>query len=120
MIDQPGDLWIVPTVIVIATFLVGDAIAGRLHQRPIGAVLHALALAVPVAVVLILVDIARRLIIHDPRYVPVVDLWIDALVAAIVLAGAGALIGRWIHRRRPRSASPTVGSTLSRYARGGA
>jgi hypothetical protein len=118
MIDQPGSLWIAPTVIVIATFLVGGAIAGRLCPRPMGAVFHGLALAMPVAVVLILVDVARRLIIHDPLYVPVIDLWIDAVVAAIILAATGALIGRGIHRRRRRSASPTVESTLSRYARG--
>jgi multisubunit Na+/H+ antiporter MnhB subunit len=120
MIDQPGNLWIVPTVIVVITFLVGGAIAGRLHPRPMGAVVQALALAIPVAVVLILADLARRLIINIPLFVPVIELWIDALVSAIVLAAVGALTGRWLHRRRRPPTSPTVASTGSNYAQGGA
>jgi hypothetical protein len=120
MIDQPGNLWIVPTVIVVVTFLVGGGIAGRLRQRPEGAVVQALALAVPVAVVLILADLARRLIINIPLFVPVIELWIDALVSAIVLATVGALTGRWLHRRRQRRTSPTVVPTRSNYAQGDA
>lgn len=108
MIDQPGNLWIVPTVIVVLTLLVGGGIAGRLRQRPMGAVVQALALAVPVAVALILADLARRLIINIPLFVPVIELWIDALVSAIVLATIGALTGRWLHRRHRRRTSPPV------------
>jgi hypothetical protein len=119
MIDQPGNLWIVPTVIVVLTFLVGGAIAGRLRQRPMGAVVQAVALAVPVAVVLILADLARRLIINIPLFFPVIELWIDALVSAIVLATLGALTGRWLHRRRQRRTAP-VAATGSHYAQGGA
>lgn len=120
MIDQPGDLWIVPTVIVTVTILIGGAIAGRLSGRSLGALVQGLALAIPVAVVLVLVDLARRLVIGNPPYLAIYELWIVALVAAIGLAITGALIGRWTHRRRRRSASSTVESTLSRYAQGGA
>jgi hypothetical protein len=120
MIDQPGNLWIVPTVIVVLTFLVGGGIAGRLRQRPMGAVVQALALAVPVAVALILADLARRLIINIPLFIPVIELWIDALVSAIVLATVGALTGRWLHRRHRRRTSPPAAATRSHYAQGSA
>jgi hypothetical protein len=120
MIDQPGNLWIVPTVIVVLTFLVGGDIAGRLRQRPMGAVVQALALAVPVAMALILADLARRLIINIPLFATVIELWIDALVSAVVLATVGALTGRWLHRRRQRGTSPRAASTHSHYAQGSA
>jgi hypothetical protein len=120
MIDQPGNLWIVPTVIVVLTFLVGGGIAGRLRDRPMGAIVQALALAVPVAVALILADLARRLIINIPLFVPVIELWIDALVSAIALASVGALTGRWLHRRRQRHSSPSAAATGSHYAQGSA
>ncbi|HWD53466.1 MAG TPA: hypothetical protein VG412_13780 [Acidimicrobiales bacterium] len=119
MIDQPGNLWIVPTVIVILTFLVGGAIAGRRRQRPMGAVIQALALSIPVATVLILIDVARRLIVNIPMFTPVIELWIDAFVGAIIIAVLGALGGRWLHLRRRRRSAPTMGTTLSRYARDG-
>ena len=119
MIDQPGNLWIVPTVIVILTLLVGGAIAGRHCQRPMGAVIQGLALAVPVATVLILIDVARRLIVHIRMFTPVIELWIDAFVGAIIITILGALTGRWLYLRRRRTDVSTVGATLSRYARGG-
>jgi hypothetical protein len=120
MIDQRGHLWIVPAVMVFLAFFVGGAIAGRHRRRRRGAVIQALALAVPVVVALMLADLARRLILHSPLYAPYIDLWIDALVLAIVIAISGALTGRLLFLRRQRRASLTTGRTLSRYAQDGA
>ncbi|HEX3461788.1 MAG TPA: hypothetical protein VHT49_12855, partial [Acidimicrobiales bacterium] len=54
MIDQPGHLWLVPAVITVAAFFIGGYIAGRHRRRRTGALLQAVALAVPVSLLLII------------------------------------------------------------------
>ncbi len=94
MIDQPGHLWLVPTVITVAAFFIGGAIAGRHRRRRTGALVQALALAVPVSLLLIVADIGRRLDLHRGFTLPVAGLWLYALVGTVVISSLGALNGR--------------------------
>jgi hypothetical protein len=94
MIDQPGHLWLVPTVITVGVFFVGGAIAGRHRRRRTGALIQATALAVPVSLLLIIADIGRRLDLHRGFTLPVAGLWLYALVGTVVISSLGALYGR--------------------------
>jgi hypothetical protein len=94
MIDQPGHLWLVPAVITIAAFFIGGYIAGRHRRRRTGALLQAVALAVPVSLLLIIADIGRRLDLHRGFTLPVAGLWLYALVGTVVISSLGALYGR--------------------------
>jgi hypothetical protein len=94
MIDQPGDLWLVPAVITVAAFFIGGAIAGRHRRRRTGALIQGVALAVPVSLLLIIADIGRRLDLHRPFTLPVAGLWLYALVGTVVISSLGSLYGR--------------------------
>jgi hypothetical protein len=94
MIDQPGDLWLVPAVITVAAFFIGGAIAGRHRRRRTGALIQGVALAVPVSLLLIVADIGRRLDLHRPFTLPVAGLWLYALLGTVVISSLGALYGR--------------------------
>jgi uncharacterized membrane protein YoaK (UPF0700 family) len=94
MIDQPGDLWLVPAVITVAAFFIGGAIAGRHRRRRTGALIQGVALAVPVSLLLIIADIGRRLDLHRPFTLPVAGLWLYALLGTVVISSLGALYGR--------------------------
>jgi hypothetical protein len=102
MIDQPGDLWIAPTVIVTAAFFVGGAIAGRHRRRATGAIAQGIALAIPVSLVLIIADIGRRLFLNKSLPLPVAELWLYALVGTVVVASLGALFGRRLYLREKK------------------
>lgn len=94
MIDQPGHLWLVPAVITVAAFFVGGYIAGRHRRRRRGALIQAVALAVPVSLLLIVADIGRRLDLHRGFTLPVAGLWLYALIGTVVISSLGALYGR--------------------------
>lgn len=102
MIDQPGDLWIVPAVIVTAAFFVGGAIAGRHRRRSTGAIAQGIALAIPVSFLLIIADIGRRLYLNKGLPLPVAELWLYALVGTVVVASLGALFGRRLYLRKKK------------------
>ena len=102
MIDQPGHLWVVPAVIVIATFFVGGAIADRHRRRAIGAIAQGIALAIPVSLVLIIADIGRRLFLNKSLPLPVAELWLYSLVGTVVVASFGALFGRRMYLREKK------------------
>jgi hypothetical protein len=102
MIDQPGHLWVVPAVIVTATFFVGGAIAGRHRRRVVGAITQGAALAIPVSVLLIIADIGRRLDLNKGLPLPVAELWLYALVGTVVIASLGALFGRRLYLREKK------------------
>lgn len=94
MIDQPGHLWLLPMVITVAAFFIGGAIAGRHRRRRTGALVQAIALAVPVSLLLIVADIGRRLDLHRGFTLPVAGLWLYSLVGTVAISGLGALYGR--------------------------
>jgi multisubunit Na+/H+ antiporter MnhB subunit len=98
MIDQTGDLWVLPTVIVALAFFLGGAIAGRHRRRPAGALVQGVALALPTSVLLVVVDIARRSALHRGQSVGVAELWLAAIGGTVGIAALGALFGRWLYR----------------------
>ena len=100
MIDQPGSLWLVPAAIVTVTYLVGGAIAGRHRRRPRGALIQGVALAVSTSSIFVIVDVVRRVMVGNHQSVAVAELWLAAMGATVVVAGLGALSGRWIYIRR--------------------
>jgi hypothetical protein len=107
MIDQKGHLWMVPTVIVTATYFVGGAIAGRHRRRPFGALVQGVALAVPTSLVLVIADLARRLVLRKDIPVGVAGLWLAAIGGTIVIAVLGAWFGRWLYIKRQARLSLT-------------
>jgi hypothetical protein len=94
MIDQPGALWLLPTAITVAAFFIGGSIAGRHRRRRTGALVQAIALAVPVSLLLIIADVGRRLDLHRGFTLPVAGLWLYALLGTVVISSLGALNGR--------------------------
>jgi multisubunit Na+/H+ antiporter MnhB subunit len=107
MIDQKGNLWIVPTVIVVATYFLGGAIAGRHRRRPVGALIQGVALAIPTSLVLVIADLARRLVLSKNVPIVIVGLWLAAIAGTVVIAVLGALVGRWLYVRSQRQKSLT-------------
>jgi hypothetical protein len=110
MIDQTGDLWIAPAVIVGVTYFLGGSIAGRHRRRPMGAVVQGLALAIPTSLVLIFADLGRRLVLKKGLPLSVLGLWLLAIIATVVIASVGALFGRWLYRARRKRRSPVAGT----------
>jgi multisubunit Na+/H+ antiporter MnhB subunit len=107
MIDQEGNLWMLPAVIVIAAYFFGGAIAGRHRRRPGGALIQAGALAISTSLMLIIADIGRRLVLGQNLRLAVAGLWLAAVGATIVIAALGALFGRWVYRWRRTRLSVT-------------
>jgi lysylphosphatidylglycerol synthetase-like protein (DUF2156 family) len=98
--DRVGKVWVVPLVIAALGFLVAGAIAGRHRRRPGGAALQGIAVALPVAVLLVLTDLLYRLISGRPIDGHVAALLVGAIVGAVLLAIVGALCGRGLYLRR--------------------
>jgi hypothetical protein len=102
MIDQKGDLWVVPTVIVILTYFIGGSIAGRHRRKPRGAAVQGIVLAVSTSLVLIIADVPRRLALAKGLPLNVIGLWLEAAAGTVVIATLGGLFGRWVYRTRRR------------------
>lgn len=100
MIDQKGDLWVIPTVIVIVAYFVGGAIAGRHRRRPSGAVAQGVALAVTTSVIMVVADLVRRVVVGKPQSAAVAGLWLVAIGGTVVIAATGAMAGRWLYTQR--------------------
>jgi hypothetical protein len=93
MIDQGNHLWLVAGLLVAACFVAGGAVAGRL--RPFAAAKHAAAAATLAVVVLLVAAVSRRVwVAHEGVPMAVVGLWCLGTVASLVLAMAGAHLGR--------------------------
>jgi multisubunit Na+/H+ antiporter MnhB subunit len=107
MIDQKGNLWMVPAVIVTATYFAGGAIAGRHRRRPWGALVQGVVLAVSTSVILVIVDFVRRLVLGKGLPMGVVGLWVAAIAGTVVIAVLGALFGRRLYRMRQERLSLT-------------
>ncbi|HVX19743.1 MAG TPA: hypothetical protein VHB02_00175 [Acidimicrobiales bacterium] len=106
--NRAGRLWLLPVVIGAVGFLVAGGIAGRHRRRPTGAVSQGVAVALPVAVLLVLVDLLYRVITRRPVTGHFLAGLLAAVVGAMVVGAVGALLGRWsylarIRRRRPQN-----------------
>ena len=100
MIDQGGNLWLVPAVVVTLAYFVGGAIAGRHRRRPGGALIQGVALALSTSSVLVTADLVRRIVIGNHQSAAVALLWLAAAAGTILIAVLGSLSGRWLYIRR--------------------
>jgi hypothetical protein len=93
IIDQTGDLWVIPTVIVSVAYFVGGAIAGRHRRRPSGAVAQGVALAVTTSLIMVIADLVRRIMVGTHQSAAVADLWLLAIGGTVEIAAMGAIFG---------------------------
>jgi hypothetical protein len=93
MIDEESYLWILPAVLVAATFVFGGALAG--FRCPSSPVAHASAVASISLVILLLGAVFRRVwIVHEGTQNAVLFLWFLGVIGAFTLSMIGSLFGR--------------------------
>lgn len=89
MIDQPGHLWVVPTVLVGAAFALGGGIASRGARELWRALSRGLVTGTASAGVLLGADVLRRAMRHEALSAGVARLWIEAAVLSIAISSLG-------------------------------
>ena|ERR1700728_725792 len=92
MIDQPGDLWVLPTLVVAAAFALGGAIGARRAAQLWKALLQGLTSGALAAGMLLVADVVRRAMHHRAMSEGVLRLWIEAALLSIVIASLGGAI----------------------------
>jgi hypothetical protein len=110
LIDRGGALWLVPAVIMAIGFFAGGMIAGYRRQRLAGALLMGVFVGALTIGLAFAGDLARRYMLGEGLQHRVLEYWVAAVVAAVVVAGLGGLSGRYLslrswRRRRRASAS---------------
>ena len=104
IIDQSGDIWLIPAAIMAIGFFVGGMFAGSRRRTPDQALMQGVVLGSLVITLLFIVDVIRRMT-RDQGIPPgVLGLWVAAAVAALLVSSAGGLYGR---RRARRRVSPS-------------
>jgi hypothetical protein len=93
MIDQPGELWVIPTLVVAAGFALGGAVYARRTMVLWRALSQGLILGTVVAVALLGGDVLRRAMHHQTLSAGVLRLWVEAALLSIVLASLGGAAG---------------------------
>lgn len=93
MIDRPGDLWLVPTLVVAVGFALGGAVRARRTNELWRAMVQGLVLGVVVTGVLLGADAVRRALHHQALSSGVVRLWVEAALLSIVLTSLGGAAG---------------------------
>jgi hypothetical protein len=89
MIDQPGHLWILPTIVVAAAFALGGAIGARRNAQLWQALFHGLVVGALAAGALLAADIVRRAMVHRTLSAGVLRLWVEAALLSMVIASLG-------------------------------
>jgi len=92
MIDQPGHLWVLPTLVVAAAFAVGGALGARRSVLLWKALLQGLIPGTTAAGTLLVADVVRRAMDHRAVSQGVFRLWIEAALLSIVIASLGGAI----------------------------
>jgi len=92
MIDQPGHLWVLPTLVVAAAFALGGGVGARRASLLSKALLQGLVIGTTAAGVLLVADVVRRAIDNRALSEGVLRLWIEAAVLSIVIASLGGAI----------------------------
>ena len=93
MLDQPGHLWLIPTLVVAAAFALGGAVGARRASQWWAAAVQGLALGAAAAVIFLAGDIVRRAIRHQAVSSAVLRLWVEAALLSLAISGIGAAIG---------------------------
>jgi hypothetical protein len=94
LIDRGGVLWLVPAIVMAIGFFVGGAIAGYQRTRLQGALLKGLLVAGLTISLAFAGDMARRFALGEGVELRVLEYWVGAVVAALLVGGLGAVNGR--------------------------
>jgi hypothetical protein len=89
MIDQPGHLWVLPTLVVAAAFALGGSISARRATQMWKAMVQGIILGTVVAGTLLTGDVVRRAMVHRTISEGVLRLWVEAAVLSVVIASLG-------------------------------
>jgi hypothetical protein len=92
MIDQPGHLWVLPTLVVAAAFALGGAIGARRADQMWKALWQGMILGMLVAGPLLGADVIRRAMVHRAISEGVLRLWVEAALMSIVIASLGGAL----------------------------
>jgi hypothetical protein len=101
MIDQPGHLWLLPTLVVAAGFALGGAVCARRTTELWRALFLGIIVGTVAAGALVVADVIRRAMHHQVLKAGVPRLWIEAALLSIVLASLGGAMG-YLHSTRRR------------------
>jgi hypothetical protein len=109
LIDRGGVEWLVPAIVMAIGFFVGGAIAGYQRTRVQGALLRGLLVAGLTIALAFAGDMARRFALGEGVQVRVLEYWVGAVAAALLVGGLGAVNGHWlavkVWARRPHPPS---------------
>jgi peptidoglycan/LPS O-acetylase OafA/YrhL len=100
MIDQPGQLWVIPTIVVAISFAAGGAIGARRITELWQALFHGLIVGTAASAVLLVADVVRRATVHRQLSEGVLRLWVEAALLSIVLASLGGAFS-YLRSNRP-------------------
>jgi len=100
MIDQPGHLWVLPTLVVATAFAVGGGVGARRAAQLWRALLQGLILGTLGAGTLLGADVVRRAMVHRAVSEGVFRLWVEAALLSVVIASLGGAIS---YRRAARA-----------------
>ncbi|HUC05728.1 MAG TPA: hypothetical protein VL961_10030 [Acidimicrobiales bacterium] len=102
VIDQPGNLWIVPGAVMAAGFVLGGYVAGRRLARSATAFWRGALVALLTMTAIFACDLLRRAVIEQGLSWSVGGLWIGAAALTAFLGGVGGAGAAWqAARRRP-------------------
>jgi hypothetical protein len=99
MIDEPGHLWVLPTLVVVAAFAAGGAVGARRAGQLWKALLQGLILGTLGAGTLLAADLIRRAMVHRALSGDLTLLWVESALLSVVIASLGGAIS---YLRPPR------------------
>jgi hypothetical protein len=99
LIDRGGLLWLVPSVIMALGLFVGGTIAGYRRQGLNVALLQGLLIGALTIGLAFAGDLGRRHLLGQGLQFAVVEYWIGAVAAGIVVGALGGATGRYGARR---------------------
>jgi hypothetical protein len=94
LIDRGGALWLVPAVVMALGFFAGGAIAGYHRARVQGALVRGLLVGAITISLAFAGDLARRYALGEGLQHRVVEYWVGAIAAAILVGAFGGISGR--------------------------
>ena len=93
LIDQGGEWWVVPAVVMAVGFFVGGLIVGLDCRRLTVAFRRGLLVAALTVGLTFVVDLFRRHALGQILTLGVEDLWLLAGLVAVLVGGLGAIVG---------------------------